>query len=341
MAQQLLAAFTRPLKVRLTRLAVALGGVLLLASGGAGVWVAATAQPAACEGLCQCWYCPQYRYIGNQFFCDSPCDHGCVGSCAYNDQFPNLGHCSQSPGQGGCGPVCGCRDSDCNGAPAATSVPPTTVVTPEPTPPPGCPAPDEVRDWTHLIPPTLAEVAFQPDRPVVVEQDPDRQGFKLHIAGAGGRYEHNTQQLEKVCDDQPGPINGTPQPCRAWHYECPIRCVECYDDPFAAIQIHMRLADSTLAWIQGDLASRYTGAQPREGLPHTWQLVGVNDRMSVDQWWHYAPGRPDILSNGPLDPGVHGGRVVGWTTGTPKSAAQVVERSFAVPVFLLDTTIGK
>jgi hypothetical protein len=63
--------------------------------------------------------------------------------------------------------------------------------------------------------------------------------------------------------------------------------------------------------------------------------------MSVDQWWFYAPGKPDILSNGPLDPGIHGGKIVGWTTGTPKSAPQVVERAFSVPVFLMDTTIAK
>jgi hypothetical protein len=42
-----------------------------------------------------------------------------------------------------------------------------------------------------------------------------------------------------------------------------------------------------------------------------------------------------------VDPGTHGGKLVVWTTGTPKSPPQVVERPFEVPVYLLDTTIAK
>ena len=297
--------------------------------------VAIAPAPAACEGLCQCWYCPRYHWIDGNAVCDSSCDHGCVGSCTGDNS------CDQEAGQGGCGPVCRCRDSDCSAKPEPTKEPPKVTVTPEPTPPPECPQPDEVREWTTLIPPKVNLAGYKPDHPVVVEQDPDKQGFSLHITGAGGRYEHKTQRLEKVCDDQPDPMNGTPQPCRAWHYECPIRCAECYDDPFDAIQVRMRLDDSSLAWILGDLAARYSGAKPKEGLPKVWQLRGVQRQMSVDQWWVYAPGKPDVLSNGPLDPGVHGGKIVGWTTGTPKSPPQLVERPFGVPVFLLDTTIAK
>ena len=220
------------------------------------------------------------------------------------------------------------------------------MVTPTPTPPPGCPLPDEVREWTTLVPPRLTFADYEPDHPVVVEQDPARQGFRMHITGAGGRYEHKTQQLEKWCGPaSAGQAQGRyPAACGAdaeWHWECPIRCAECYDDPFDAIQVRMRLADSTVAWIQGELAARYTGAQPKEGLPRTWQLTGVHGAMTVNQWWIYAPGQPDVLSNGPLDPGIHGGKFVGWTVGTPKSPPQLVERAFEVPVFLLDTTIAK
>ena len=115
MAKQLLASLAHPVKVRLPRPVLAIGGVLLLALVIAGVWTVATPHPATCQAPCQCWYCPQYRYIGGEFFCDSPCDHGCAGACAYNDDYPQLGSCSQVPGQGGCGPVCSCRDSDCGG----------------------------------------------------------------------------------------------------------------------------------------------------------------------------------------------------------------------------------
>jgi hypothetical protein len=324
------------LKTRAARLI--LGGLLLALVTLLAWWLvtARTPQPALCQTPCLCRYCDEPTINGR---CPTTGDGGCIG-CAGACTSP--GNCSEAGG-GGCGPVgCGCRGSDCQGAPPPPSNPPTPiVVTPEPTPPPDCPPPGEVREWINLIPPKLAFAGFKPDHPVVVEQDPDKQGFQMHITGTGGRYEHKTQRLEKVCDDQPEPINGTPQPCREWHYECPIRCAECYNDPFAGIQVRMRLADSTMAWIQGELASRYTGAEPKEGLPRTWQLPGVYGQMSVDQWWIYAPGKPDILSNGPLDPGIHGGVIAGWTTGTPKSALQVVERAFAVPVFLMDTTIAK
>ena len=335
MAKQLFARLTRPVTLRLSRPAILGLSAVVLALIIIAIAVAIAPAPAACEGLCQCWYCPRYHWIDGNAVCDSSCDHGCVGSCTGDNS------CDQEAGQGGCGPVCRCRDSDCSAKPEPTKEPPKVTVTPEPTPPPECPKPDEVREWTTLIPPKVNLAGYKPDHPVVVEQDPDKQGFSLHITGAGGRYEHKTQRLEKVCDDQPDPVNGTPQPCRAWHYECPIRCAECYDDPFDAIQVRMRLDDSSLAWILGDLAARYSGAKPKEGLPKVWQLRGVQRQMSVDQWWVYVPGKPDVLSNGPLDPGVHGGKIVGWTTGTPKSPPQLVERPFGVPVFLLDTTIAK
>ena len=177
-------------------------------------------------------------------------------------------------------------------------------MTPEPTPPPDCPTPDEVREWINLIPPKVNLADYKPDHPVVVEQDPDKQGFRLHITGTGGRYEHKTQRLEKVCDDQPDPINGTPQPCRAWHYECPIRCAECYDDPFDAIQVRMRLADSTVAWIQGDLAARYSGAKPKEGLPRLatpWRPE-ADERGPVVDLRAGQAGRPEQRPAGPGHP---------------------------------------
>ncbi len=340
MAQHLFAHLTRPVTLRLSRpAALSLGGAALALLIIVIVALVAPA-PAACEGLCQCWYCPSYHWIDGHPVCDSACDHGCVGSCTSDDS------CQQDAGQGGCGPVCSCRDEDCAAAPNPTTVPPTPVITPTPTPPPGCPLPDEVREWTTLVPPRLTFADYEPDHPVVVEQDPARQGFRMRITGRGGRYEYKTQRLEKWCGPaSAGQSQGRyPAACgedAEWHWECPIRCTECYDDPFDAIQVRMRLADATVEWIQGELAARYTGAQPKEGLPRTWQLTGVYGAMTVDQWWIYAPGQPDVLSNGPLDPGIHGGKFVGWTVGTPKSPPQLVERAFEVPVFLLDTTIAK
>jgi hypothetical protein len=293
--------------------------------------------------VCQCWYCADYEWNEGVATCHSPCDHGCAGACAYNDANPKLGNCSAIAGQG-CGPVCGCRSSDCQGGPNPTSEPPPPA-TPPPPIPAGCPAPDETRDDERTIPPQLAGITFEPAYPVVVGQDPDRQGFRLHIQGQGGRYEHKTQRLEQWCGPaSAGEAQGRyPADCphSEWHWECPWRCAECYDDPFAAVQINMRLADSAVAWIQGELASRYTGARLKEGLPHTWQLSGVANQMAFDLWWRYAPGQPDVLSTGPVDPGSHGGRVLAWTTGTPKSAPQLVQAAFEAPVYLLDTTIDR
>lgn len=346
MAQRLSHALARPLNWLRTHPRLAGPLVALLALALLGLAAAARPVPATCQGLCQCWYCPNYHWgddDGNgvsEFYCDSACDTGCVGSCAYNDSQPHLpGTCSQVPGQGGCGPVCSCRSSDCTGGPVPTENPPTPVITPEPTPPPGCPDPGETREWTNIIPPTIGQPTYKPDYPVVVDRDPNGRGFDLHLVFAGGRYEHKTQRLEQVCDDVPPPAPGAI--CRVWHYECPIRCAECYDDPLAAAQVRMRLADPTVDWIQKELAQRYPGAQPKEGLPRTWQIAGVRGRMQYDAWWRYGPRRPDVLSNGPVDPGTHGGKLVVWTTGTPKSPPQVVERPFEVPVYLLDTTIAK
>lgn len=350
------------------RRVVGLAALVLLALLALGVGLMVAPTPVACEGLCQCWYCPNYSWGDfdgdgdSEFRCDGPCGTGCVGACAYNDSQPHLpGSCSQVPGQGGCGPVCSCRDSDCPAQGGATAtptgeLPPPATVTPMPTatPWPDPVIPDscsgltegEVREWTRLIRPTIGEPIFRPDRPVVVDQDPERTGFELHLVFTGGRYEYRTQRLERWCGPQSAgeSLGRYPVACAAgtqWHYECPVRCTECYDDPLDMAQIHMRLADSTVAWIRGELQARYPGAEPKEGLPRTWQIAGTRDQMRYEAWWRYAPGHPDIQSNGPLDPGIHGGRIVVSTTGTPKSGPQVVQRPFEVPVYLMDTTIVK
>ena len=40
----------------------------------------------------------------------------------------------------------------------------------------------------------------------------------------------------------------------------------------------MRLADSHVEWIQGELAARYTGAQPKEGLPRPGSSLACRGR---------------------------------------------------------------
>lgn len=345
MAKQLFAHLARTVRGRIWGL-TALGlSALALA------WIVTAAvspAPAGCEGICQCWYCPQYSWGDfngdgkSEFRCDSPCDHGCAGACAYNDAT-GLGDCSQVPGQGGCGPVCNCRDEDCGGAGVIPPDDPPPV-TPTPTPPPTCPPMGKVREQVNLIPPRIEEVTYLPPRPVVVGQDPNRQGFRLRLIATGGRYEFTRQELERWCGPESAgeSLGRYPDACgedAQWHWACPVRCIECYDDPFAVMQVRMRLADPTVDWIQRQLATRYPGARPKEGLPRIWQLAGIDGQMTIDRWWLYAPGQPDVLSPGPVDPGIHGGKIVAWTRGTPKSDPQLVERAFEVPVYLMDTTI--
>ena len=222
------------------------------------------------------------------------------------------------------------------------------TATPPPPIPSGCGdlKPGQVREWTNLIPPKIGNVEVKPDHPVVMGQDPDKVGFRLHLTFTGGYYKYETQRLEKWCGpDAAGESAGRyPADCgtaAAWHWECPVRCTECYDDPLATAQLHMRLADSTKAWIEGELAQRYPGTKPIEGLPRTWQISGLAGKMRYDSWWIYQKGSPDVLSNGPLDPGVHGGRIVVTTKGTPKSAPQTAQAGYEVKVFLMDTTIAQ
>ena len=170
-----------------------------------GVWSLAlprlTRQKAICDG-CQCCYCDERRngqcIVNGQ---PSACI-GCVGACAYNDQQPWLpGSCSDG-GRGGCGAdVVWCRDSDCGPGPVATKNPPTATPQPRPTPvvPPTCPALGEVREWTNLIPPKIGSPEYRPPYHVVIEQDPDKAGFEIHLTFDGGRYEYKTQRLEQWC----------------------------------------------------------------------------------------------------------------------------------------------
>ena len=312
---------------------VALAVLLLLAFVIWWVVTAAAPQQALCQSPCLCRYCDQPLENGR---CPTTGDGGCIG-CAGACTSP--GNCGWTGSAGGCGAVsCGCRGSDCTGNDDDDHNKPVTV-TPTPTPPPGCPVPGTPVVWLEIIEPKIAEVRYEPPYPVVVGQDPDRYGFDLLINANGGRANKWKRETIQVCDA--GGRYPDDCPDGPWHWECPDVCLECYDDPFDTIQIHMRLADSSLDWLRGELATRYTGAQPREGLPRSWQLRGVTDQMIVAARWHYAPGSPDALSTGPVDPGIHGGRIVGTTKGTPLNPPQVVERAFSVPVHLLDTTIGR
>ena len=100
-----------------------------------------------------------------------------------------------------------------------------------------------------------------------------------------------------------------------------------------------------MEWIQGELASRYTGAEPKEGLPRTWQLPGVYGQMSVDQWWIYAPGKPGfgVVPDKPVREALQASAPADVTvnlTGTLPLYADASGGNTAGPSVLVEAMIG-
>jgi len=83
MGKRLFARYARPV----ARLALGMALLFVVIAAVSAV----APRRAACDTPCQCWYCAQYTWVydpntGQNFSrCDSPCDHGCAGACAYND----------------------------------------------------------------------------------------------------------------------------------------------------------------------------------------------------------------------------------------------------------------
>ncbi len=199
----------------------------------------------------------------------------------------------------------------------------------EPTPTPVPPTCDVGRITVHVEEPAISW-AYEPEYPVAVHQDPTFRGFDILIEAEGGWAEKRQVQLEQECRDGSGTY---PEDCpdEAWEWVCFERVLEHHDDPLVRIDMPMRLEDSSVAWIEGYLRQRYYGAARKEPLPwvfHLWQ----GEAMQVST---------GLMEYAGQDPGVHGGRIMGTTRGTPLNLPQVVEQPYSVPVYLLDTTIQK
>ncbi len=329
MAQQL-----RPPRYRVARRLAAILLLSLVALGGS-VWLAIVQPNAAqrlgimeesvCAGLCQACYCDAIVngecYVGGQ---PSGCI-GCVGACTSDD------NCECEPGRGGCGAeLAWCRDSDCD--PQGDDDDDGDGDDddgPQPTPTPVPPVCDVGRTTVHVEEPAITW-EYEPEYPVAVHQDPTFRGFDILIQAKGGWAEKRRVELTQECRDG----NGTyPEDCpdEAWEWVCEEQVLEHHDDPLVRIDMPMRLDDSSVAWIEGYLRQRYYGATRKEPLPwvfHLWQ--GEAMRVSTGLMEYKAQ-----------DPGVHGGRIIATTKGTPLNPPQVIEQPYSVPVYLLDTTIQK
>lgn len=283
--------------------------------GGAGAW--GDDSTAQCAGLCQGCYCD--TIINGTCIVNgrpSGCI-GCVGSCI------NPGECQCRAGVGGCGAVVAwCRSQDCQPRDEPTATP-TPAPTPTP-PPPICQ--ERVYDFIH--PPRVVDWYHEPDYPTVVGQDPTFRGFDLVIAASGGFAQTRQVLLEQLCPDG----STDPALCPAdWRWQCTERILVHHDDPIMAVDLPMRLADSSVAWLGGELPQRYYHASPKEGLPKTFQLWR-GESMSV---------QTGLFDYKAQDPGVHGGQILVTTKGTPLNPPQRVAEPYEVKVHLLDTTLEK
>lgn len=314
---------------RLYQTVVALALVLLFLVGAA--WLAAV-QPelaqelglarfglvseSVCAGLCQGCYCDAIIngtcYVGGR---PSGCI-GCVGACAGDND------CKCVPGLGGCGArIAWCRSSDC----APRPEPSPTVVEPTITPPPlTC---NEGGTYVHIEEPA-ASWFYEPAYPVAVHQDPQFRGFDLVIDAQGGWAEKRGFEQQQRCQNSSGEYP-TDCPNDSWYWRCEEVVLERYDDPLIKVELPMRLADSSVDWIEGYLGSRYYHARRQEPLPKVFELW-AGEAMSVQTGLFQYPAE---------DPGVHGGKIILLTKGTPLNQPQRVALPYSVPVYLVDTTI--
>jgi hypothetical protein len=316
-------------KRRLYQFARALLLVLLLLIGAA--WLV-TVQPevaqewglaelglvsqSTCAGLCQGCYCDAIIngtcYVNGR---PSGCI-GCVGACAGDND------CQCVPGWGGCGAqLAWCRSSDCAPRPEPTA----TATEPTPTPvPPTC---DSGGTYIHIEEPA-ASWYYEPDYPVAIHQDPTFRGFDIVIDAQGGWAEKRELALQQRCESISGEY---PADCPDddWYWRCEEVVLEHHDDPLIKIELPMRLADSSVEWIEKDLSARYYHAQRQEPLPKVFELW-EGAAMSV---------RTGLFDYPAEDPGVHGGKIILLTRGTPLNQPQRLALPYSVPVYLMDSTI--
>jgi hypothetical protein len=142
----------------------------------------------------------------------------------------------------------------------------------------------------HIELPLVIDWYHEPDYPTVVGQDSTFRGFDLIIQARGGYAERREVKLVQQC-----PNGGTdPAACpNAWQWVCDARVLARYDDPIVDIDLPMRLADSSVEWLNDDLRPRYPGASHKEGLPRV-DPVAQPPRHERDRGDHDRQGaRPE------------------------------------------------
>jgi hypothetical protein len=219
--------------------------------------------------------------------------------------------------------------------------------------PPGgadaCPAPEAIRFdpvW---------RIRSRPPNPVVVGQDPRREGIVYEIEVRippviFRRYEKEPDRCEPVPD-----ADGDGKPDRSgscWTQigDPPVRWPgdlkpgECrlveerYPEPVEGQgALAMILRKSSIEWIQGELAARYPGARVR--MPRILLPVQGQGTVLADKTFVLAAR----VNPKPVDPGLYDVEIAFNTAGTPVTAPRRIEwrtpPDRPQPVYLLETTL--
>jgi hypothetical protein len=146
-------------------------------------------------------------------------------------------------------------------------------------------------------PPVAALGAHTPDNPLTIGQDPDDLGFEVWINVTGGVKTNSCAQ---------GPDQQM----------ITILTVDTVD-----------LSAATVAWITGELATRYPGAEIKDSYPltPTPAISGLNTSAATL-----------LIHVDPLDPGEYVLR------GTAMQGdGQIITYEFSIEVFLLESTLAK
>ena len=283
----------------------------------AALWYGYSYQPVLCAGICAACYCDEIQ--NGQCIVNgrpNPCV-GCVGNCVSEN------NCLCQPGQGGCGNVIQwCRSEDCRPGGGGGGPRPT----PTPTPPP-CSTEERIEIREPVV-----RWEYEPNYPIVVGQDPEARGFDIIMEVTGGEALKVRNELKQVCMDGSGYY---PDDCPggAWEWKCEEVVLERYDDPVVEIKLAMRLGDSSVAFIEEYLASRYYGARRQDALPKVWPLY---ENPAGTMSWDY------VFEYKARDPGIHGGRIFVKTKGTPLNPeGQEISVPYEVPVYLIDSTLDE
>ncbi len=213
--------------------------------------------------------------------------------------------------------------------------------------PPGsadsCPAPEVIRFdpvW---------QVRSRPAYPIVVGQDPRREGIVYEIEVRVlpviyRRYEKEPDQCVPVPDaDQDGkPDRSGSCSIGGWPGDLqPGACrlvEERYPEPVQGSgALAMILRKSSIDWIQNELAARYPGARvrmPRILLPVAGQGAVLGDKTFV---------LTAVVNPKPEDPGYYDVEIAFNTAGTPVTAPRQIRwrtpPDRPQPVYLLETTL--